>query len=75
MARSRLSLRPSGAVFCDGRGQDLRQLTELKKPEMAFKCFVRFILAQAAVMYGMELMTALFRIAQGMVSTIMDSSA
>ena len=48
--------------------------TELKKPEMAFKCFVRFILAQAAVMYGMELMTALFRIAQGMVSTIMDSS-
>ena len=25
-------------------------------------------------MYGMELMTALFRIAQGMVSTIMDSS-
>ena len=48
--------------------------TELKKPEMAFKCFVRFILAQAAVMYGMELMTALFRVAQGMVSTIMDSS-
>ncbi len=25
-------------------------------------------------MYGMELMTALFRVAQGMVSTIMDSS-
>ena len=48
--------------------------TELKKPEMAFKCFVRFILAQAAVMYGMGLMSALFRIAQGMVSTIMDSS-
>ena len=48
--------------------------TELKKPEMAFKCFVRFILAQAAVMYGMELMTALFRVAQGMISTIMDSS-
>lgn len=48
--------------------------TELKKPEMALKCFVRFILAQAAVMYGMELMTALFRVAQGMISTIMDSS-
>ena len=48
--------------------------TELKKPEMAFRCFVRFILAQAAVMHGMELMTALFRIAQGMISTIMDSS-
>ena len=48
--------------------------TELKKPEMAFKCFVRFILAQAAVMYGMELMTALFRTVQGMISTIVDSS-
>ena len=48
--------------------------TELKKPEMAFRCFARFILAQAAVMHGMELMTALFRIAQGMISTIMDSS-
>jgi len=47
---------------------------EIKKPEMVFKCFVRFVLAQAAVTHGMELMTALFRIAQGMVSTIMTSS-
>jgi len=48
--------------------------TELKKPEMAFKCFIRFVLAQAAVTHGMELMTALFKIAQGMISTIMTSS-
>jgi len=48
--------------------------TELKKPEMVFKCFVRFVLAQAAVTHGMELMTALFWIAQGMVSTIMSAS-
>lgn len=48
--------------------------TELKKPEMAFKCFVRFILAQAAVTHGMELMTALFRVAQGAASTIMGAS-
>lgn len=47
---------------------------ELKKPELAFKCFIRFILAQAAVGHGMELMMALFRVAQGMVSTIMTSS-
>ena len=39
--------------------------TELKRPEVAFKCFIRFVLAQAAVTYGMELMTALFSIAQG----------
>ena len=48
--------------------------TELKKPEMVFKCFIRFVLAQAAVTHGMELMTALFKIAQGMISTIMTSS-
>lgn len=48
--------------------------TELKKPEMVFKCFIRFVLAQAAVTHGMELMTALFQVAQGMISTIMDAS-
>ena len=47
---------------------------ELKKPEMAFRCFVRFVLAQAAIGHGMELMMALFNIAQGMVFTIMSSS-
>ena len=25
--------------------------TELKRPEVAFKCFIRFVLAQAAVTY------------------------
>lgn len=48
--------------------------TELKKPEMVFKCFIRFVLAQAAVTHGMELMIALFKVAQGMISTIMTSS-
>ena len=48
--------------------------TELKKPEMVFKCFIRFVLAQAAVTHGMELMSALFQVAQGMISTIMTSS-
>ena len=38
------------------------------------KCLLRFALAQGAVTYGLELMTALFRIAQGMVAAIMDSS-
>ena len=48
--------------------------TELKKPEQVLKCFVRFALAQAAVSHGMELMTALFTVGQGMVSSIMDAS-
>ena len=48
--------------------------TELKKPEQVLKCFVRFALAEAAVSHGMELMTALFSVGQGMVTTIMDTS-
>ncbi len=43
---------------------------DLKRPEVAVKVFVRFALAKAAVTYGMELMNALFTIAQGLVSTI-----
>ena len=48
--------------------------TELRKPEQVLKCFVRFALAQAAVSHGMELMTALFTMGQGMVNTIMGAS-
>ena len=46
----------------------------MKKPEHALKAFIRFALAQGAIMYGMELMTALFSIVQGIVSTIMAQS-
>ena len=48
--------------------------SEIKKPEQIFKCFIRFVLAQAAVTWGLELMMALFGVAQGMVTTIMESS-
>ncbi len=48
--------------------------TELRKPEQVLKCFVRFALAQAAVSHGMELLTALFSVGQGMVNTIMNTS-
>lgn len=47
---------------------------EIKKPEHALKLFIRFVLAKAAVTYGLELMTGLFSIVQGMISTIMNSS-
>ena len=48
--------------------------TEIKKPELALKCFIRFVLAQAAVTWGLDFMTAIFNIVQGAVSTIMDAS-
>ena len=48
--------------------------TEFRKPEQVLKCFIRFALAQAAVSHGMELMTALLTVGQGMVNTIMRAS-
>ena len=48
--------------------------TELKKPELAFKCFIRFVLAQSAVTWGLDIMMALFNIAQGTVNAIMGAS-
>lgn len=47
---------------------------EVKKPEHALKLFIRFVLAKGVVTYGLELMTALFNIAQGIISTIMSST-
>ena len=60
--------------FAVGVMKTCGSFTELKRPEVAFKCFIRFVLAQAAVTYGMELMTALFSIAQGAIQTIMGAS-
>ncbi len=47
---------------------------ETKRPETALKLFVRFAIAKGVVTYGMELMLALFNIAQGVVSTIMGAA-
>ena len=49
-------------------------LAETKRPETALKLFIRFALAKGVVTYGLELMMALFRIVQGMISTIMNSA-
>ncbi len=47
---------------------------EMKRPEIALKMFIRFILAKAGVDYGLELMMALFDIVQGVVVKIMATS-
>ena len=47
---------------------------ELKKPEHAVKLFIRFAIAKGVVTYGLELMLAIFDIAQGVIETIMDSA-
>lgn len=47
---------------------------EVRRPEHALKLFIRFALAKGVVTYGLELMMALFNIAQGIISTIMSSA-
>lgn len=47
---------------------------EIKRPETALKMFIRFVLAKASIDYGLELMTSLFEIVQGIVSKIMETS-
>ena len=48
--------------------------TEIKKPEHAAKLFIRFILAKAVVGYGLDIMMAIFKIVQGVISTAMDTA-
>ena len=47
---------------------------EIKRPEVAVKMFIRFVLAKGVITYGLELMMALFTIVQGVISKIMATS-
>ena len=49
-------------------------LTEVKKPEHALKLFIRFAIAKIVVTYGLDLMLSLFKIVQGVISTIIQAS-
>jgi hypothetical protein len=60
--------------FVVGVMKTMGSFAEMKRPEVAIKVFIRFILAKAAVTYGLELMMALFGIVQGLMSTIMSAS-
>lgn len=43
---------------------------DLKRPEQAFRLFLRFAVARGLVVYGMELMDAIFDIVHGILSSI-----
>lgn len=47
---------------------------DVKRPEHAFKLFLRFIIARGMVMYGMELMTKIFEIVQGIIQAITETA-
>ena len=60
--------------FLIGMVKTCGSFAEIKRPEVAFKLFIRFIIAKGVITYGLELMTTLFTISQGMVNSIMITS-
>lgn len=59
--------------FVVGVMKNCGSFAELKRPELAVKVFVRFAIAKMLVTNGLELMTAMFSIVQGVTSTIMTA--
>ena len=57
--------------FVVGMAKTCSSFADLKRPEVAMKIFIRFVLAKLAVTRGLELLMKLFEIAQGVVSTVM----
>ncbi len=47
---------------------------ELKRPELAVKMFVRFVIAKGVIAHGLEIMLAFLSIVQGIISRIMSST-
>lgn len=60
--------------FLVGMVKTCGSFAELKKPEHVLKLFVRFILAKAAITYGLELMLAFIDVVQGLMATIMSAA-
>lgn len=49
-------------------------LAELKRPEVAVKILIRFLLAKTVITYGLDLMLAVLDIIQGIIIKIMDTA-
>src|SRR5574344_313097 len=60
--------------FVIGMMKTCGSLTEVKKPEHALKLFIRFAIAKIVVTYGMDLLLSIFKIVQGVISTIMNAA-
>lgn len=59
--------------FVMGLVKTCGSFVEVKRPEHAFRLFVRFAVAKGVVTYGLELMLALFDIIQGITAAIMNT--
>lgn len=61
--------------FVVGVVKTCTNLNEVKRPEQALKLFIRFAIARGLVVYGMELMMAIFNIVQGIITQIVATAA
>lgn len=59
--------------FLIGMVKTCGSFVEVKKPEVVFKLFIRFILAKAAIVYGLELMMTFLTVVQGMIGSILEA--
>ena len=60
--------------FVVGMVRSTVNLQEIKRPEVALRLFIRFALAKAAVTWGMTLITSIFSICQGIITTAANSA-
>ncbi len=61
--------------FVIGVVKTCTNFSEIKRPEQALKLFLRFAIAKGIVTYGLELMLAVFKIVQGIVTTIISKTS
>lgn len=59
--------------FVFGIVKSFTNFNEIKRPEQAVKLFIRFAIARGLVVYGMELMVAVFDIVQGIIVQISNT--
>ena len=58
--------------FIVGVVRTCTNFNEVKRPENALKLFIRFGIAKGLVTYGLDLMLAIFKICQGVLTTIIN---
>lgn len=60
--------------FAIGVMKTCGSLTEVKRPEQALKLFIRFAITKGLITYGLEILTGIFKITQGLITKIMTSA-
>lgn len=60
--------------FLTGVMKTCGSFAEIKRPEIAIKVFLRFVISKAVVTHGLDLMIAVYNIVQGMTMKVMSTA-